>query len=283
MAAMAAEDQLQRQWTVAPPVQVRNIIRIEVGFTNLQNNQCNQTQDNRVSVSTNLQRDQSDEGLPGRDKSYQTKEIPFISSKNAIMGIWENPEGVSISEVRRNKVLISFKDVWRGLQTLKGGPWSIKGHLLNLQLWSQHESISEVSHQYMEFWVQIHRLPLENMNSETSRIIGDMMGIVIDVEDPMRNHVLIRTFLRVRVAVDILKPLATGFYMARENLPSIWVHFKYECLQDCYCMNYGVIRHSKKECNKEMIIKQGWEKNENKRNKWEKLQEKFKICKKELE
>ncbi|RYQ81102.1 hypothetical protein Ahy_Scaffold1g107105 isoform A [Arachis hypogaea] len=35
LAAMAAENQLQRQWTVTPPVQVRNIIRTEVGFTNL--------------------------------------------------------------------------------------------------------------------------------------------------------------------------------------------------------------------------------------------------------
>ncbi|KAL4350038.1 hypothetical protein AHAS_Ahas10G0102000 [Arachis hypogaea] len=106
----------------------------------------------------------------------------------------------------------------------------------------------------MEFWVQIHGLPLENMNSETGRIIGDMIGIVIDMEDPMKNHVLMRTFLRVRVAVDILKPLPTGFYMARKNLPNICVHFKYERLQDCYCMNCGVIGHSKKECNKKMTM-----------------------------
>ncbi|RYR58605.1 hypothetical protein Ahy_A05g024463 [Arachis hypogaea] len=45
---------------------VRNIIRTEAGFAILQNNQCNRTQENQVSNSTNLQGNQSDEGSPGR-------------------------------------------------------------------------------------------------------------------------------------------------------------------------------------------------------------------------
>ncbi|RYR34983.1 hypothetical protein Ahy_A10g050058 isoform A [Arachis hypogaea] len=47
-------------------------------------------------------------------------------------------------------------------------------------------------------------------------------------------------------------------------------HFKFEAYWEDH-----------EDCEK--IIKQGWEKNENKRNKWEKLQGKFKSCKKELE
>ncbi|XP_020969282.1 uncharacterized protein LOC110267813 [Arachis ipaensis] len=66
LAAMAAVNQLQRQWTVTPPVQIRNIIRTEAGFAILQNNQRNRIQDNQVSISTNLQGNQRDEGLPGR-------------------------------------------------------------------------------------------------------------------------------------------------------------------------------------------------------------------------
>ncbi|RYQ84613.1 hypothetical protein Ahy_B10g104050 [Arachis hypogaea] len=136
-----------------------------------------------ITIKPNSQKEHKVDSINLVGQIISSKEVPFRSSKNAIMGIWRNPEGVSISEVGRNKVLISFKDMWRGLQTLKGGPWSIKGHLLNLQLWSINIG---------------------------GRIIGDMMGIVIDVEDPMRNHVLMRTFLRVRVVVDILKPLPTA-------------------------------------------------------------------------
>ncbi|QHO26598.1 uncharacterized protein DS421_7g200990 [Arachis hypogaea] len=66
LAAMAAGNQLQRPWTVIPPVHIRNIIRTEAGFATPQHNQHNQNQDNQVSVSTSLQGCQRDEGLPGR-------------------------------------------------------------------------------------------------------------------------------------------------------------------------------------------------------------------------
>ncbi|RYQ92374.1 hypothetical protein Ahy_B09g098581 [Arachis hypogaea] len=102
----------------------------------------------------------------------------------------------------------------------------------------------------MEFWVQIHGLPMENMNRETGRIIRDMMGIVIDVEDPMKNHVLMKTFL----SRGYSQAFTHRFLYGRENLPNVWVQFKYERLQDSYCMNCGIIGHSKKECNKEMVI-----------------------------
>ncbi|RYR44282.1 hypothetical protein Ahy_A08g040636 [Arachis hypogaea] len=66
LAAMAAVNQLQRQWTFNPPIQIMNIIRTEAGFAILQNNQRNRIQDNQVSSSTNPQGNQRDEGLPGR-------------------------------------------------------------------------------------------------------------------------------------------------------------------------------------------------------------------------
>ncbi|RYR76446.1 hypothetical protein Ahy_A01g001038 [Arachis hypogaea] len=55
LAVMAAENELRRQWTINPPIQVRNTIRTEVGFAILQHNQGIQNQVNEVSVSTSHQ------------------------------------------------------------------------------------------------------------------------------------------------------------------------------------------------------------------------------------
>ncbi|RYR27575.1 hypothetical protein Ahy_B01g051591 [Arachis hypogaea] len=66
LAAMTAGNQLQRQWSIIPPVQVRNTIITEAGFSILQHNQYNRNQDNQVSVSTSFQGGQNEERLPGR-------------------------------------------------------------------------------------------------------------------------------------------------------------------------------------------------------------------------
>ncbi|RYQ92086.1 hypothetical protein Ahy_B09g098224 [Arachis hypogaea] len=69
-------------------------------------------------------------------KIISDKEVSFNTCKAALLGIWENPEGVTISEVGRNKFLISFRDASKGVQIRKAGPWSIRGNLVNLQIWN---------------------------------------------------------------------------------------------------------------------------------------------------
>ncbi|MED6124506.1 hypothetical protein PIB30_059484 [Stylosanthes scabra] len=99
-----------------------------------------------------------------------------------------NPEGVSILEAGRNEIIVSFKDRGRGIQILKNSSWWVKGCLLNLQQWSQHEALSEVDLDQMEFWVQMHGVPLEMMNSYTARKIGNEIGVVTDWEDLVKGH-----------------------------------------------------------------------------------------------
>ncbi|RYR64625.1 hypothetical protein Ahy_A03g010694 [Arachis hypogaea] len=55
-------------------------------------------------------------------KILSNKEVSFSTCRAALLGIWGHPEGVTISDVGRNKVLISFKDVRKGIQIRNGGP-----------------------------------------------------------------------------------------------------------------------------------------------------------------
>ncbi|QHO06028.1 uncharacterized protein DS421_14g451100 [Arachis hypogaea] len=118
------------------------------------------------------------------------------------MGMWDNPEGVAVDEVGINRMLFSFKDKRRGLQVLRGGPWCIKGFLLNLKLWSNSKTIHEVKHDHMEFWVQAHGVSLEHLNRDVAKLIGSAMRSLIEVEDPKVDNVIVRFFLRMRVTVN---------------------------------------------------------------------------------
>ncbi|KAL4344709.1 uncharacterized protein DS421_11g337730 [Arachis hypogaea] len=176
-------------------------------------------------------------------KVITDKEIKFKVCKNTLLALWGNPTGVG-----RNKILISFKDRSKGKEILDNGPWNIRGNLLNLQHWSQRESIFEVRHDVMEFWIQLHGFPEDHMRDETTMVVGNMVGLVSEVEDPLVDGVLMRNYLRFIAAINITKPLQTGFWLARDNLPETWISFKYERLQDAYCLNYGIIGHDKRSC-----------------------------------
>ncbi|MED6144052.1 hypothetical protein PIB30_011848 [Stylosanthes scabra] len=149
-------------------------------------------------------------------KVITTKELSYNSIRAAIMGIWGNLRGVAISEVGLNKVLISFKDHNKGLQMLKRGPWSIRGHLLNLRIWSGAIPISNIDHNLMQLWVQMHEVHLSHM----SRYIVEKLGASLP------------------------------------KLPSVWITLKYERILDTYCLNCGIIGHNKRKCtNPTAIIK----------------------------
>ncbi|RYR70857.1 hypothetical protein Ahy_A02g005161 [Arachis hypogaea] len=100
----------------------------------------------------------------------------------------------------------------------------------------------------MEFWIQVHGLLLDYIHKEAAIQIGNMLGVLAEAEDPKVEGVLRRYFLRIRVGINITKQLPKGFWLARESLPHMWVHFRYERLPDCYCFNCGIIGHEKKSC-----------------------------------
>ncbi|RYR30521.1 uncharacterized protein [Arachis hypogaea] len=155
-------------------------------------------------------------------------------------------------------MLFSFKDRKRGLQMIQNGPWNVRENLVNLRLWMEGESVFEVDHDFMEFWIQVHGIPLDHMNKETGILIGGMLGVLAEAEDLKVNGVLRRSFSRIRVSINITKALLTGFWLEREEMPPLWVFFKYERLPNSYCFNCGILGHEKKTC-KNLTVMACWD------------------------
>lgn len=102
--------------------------------------------------------------------------------------------------------------------------------LMCAQVWIPEISPLEVYFDANPFWIQVHNLPMEYMNSSNATTILSKIGRVMEVEEPIINGRIIRTFIRARVELDITKPLPSGCWIPRKDLPKICAIYKYERL-----------------------------------------------------
>lgn len=127
------------------------------------------------------------------------------------------------------------------------------GHLLSLQYWIPEVAVYEIEFSVVPFWVQLHGLPLGTMTTKNAVKLMEQLGEIVEVENPLIDGQLLRSFMRVRVQLDITQPLVTGCWVPRKDLPKVWIVFKYEKLMDV-CFKCGVIGHEQKYCKKERAM-----------------------------
>ena len=68
------------------------------------------------------------------------------------------------------------------------------------------ESIPYLNYSHATFWVQLHNVPKKSLTCETGELIGKSIGVVVKVTDSEDDSAG-GEFLRVRVTLDISKPL----------------------------------------------------------------------------
>ncbi|KAF7837557.1 reverse transcriptase [Senna tora] len=156
--------------------------------------------------------------------------------KNVMTKAWGELAGLTIMDLGVNSFLFSFESEELARRVLNGG---VAFHEINFKL--------------VPFWVQAHGLPLEQINHKNAERIGGKIGQVLLAENPRVNDKLVKSFVRVRVFVDVSKPLVTGFWAPRKDGPEVWVFLKYEKLIDM-CFNCGIVGHEQKHCKSQKMM-----------------------------
>ena len=90
-------------------------------------------------------------------------------------------------------------------------------------------------------------LPLACMNSKIRTMIGSSVGHVEEV-DMDEDGVGWGKFLRVKIRVDLTKPLMRGRRLKVQGV-SMWIDFQYERLSR-FCFSCGVVQHRLMGCTK---------------------------------
>ncbi|XP_042962496.1 uncharacterized protein LOC122296768 [Carya illinoinensis] len=161
--------------------------------------------------------------------------------------VWRLDGWIRFIEIGDQSFIIEFQKLEDKDKVLGGRPWFFDRCLLSLQEVDDTVSINKTQFRYEPFWVQLHNLPLATMNEEVGSQFAASIGHVIRVETESDGRGWGRC-LRVRVAVDILKPLLRGKWMRFEE-EEHWISFKYERLQN-FCFHCGILNHKGKNCNK---------------------------------
>lgn len=89
--------------------------------------------------------------------------------------------------------------------------------------------------------------PHSKKNDGKYKKVANMLGMLgrIDIEDI--DCSFNRNYVRIRVSMDVSKPLKRGFFLKKEGQQSIWIPFKFKRLTG-FCFAYGMVGHDKDSC-----------------------------------
>lgn len=154
---------------------------------------------------------------------------------------------LEILEGPEESLIFSFPSVQCRDKILQQGPWNIKGSLLVLKPWDVNATLQEISFTTMRLWLQIHRLPLGLMTREIALEYGSKASLVQEIDFDLAKKVRGMAFLRVRVLMDLVKPLVVGCYLSRAQKQDVWVQFRYERISE-WCLSCGRLDHIQRFC-----------------------------------
>lgn len=169
--------------------------------------------------------------------------------KATMQQLWKgrSQRNVTIQEIGEELFLVRFKSVVDRCRVLEGEPWHFDKALTLLQEIPGNVRPSDVIMRWTKVWIHIFNLPVEFMNADVGKDIGNSVGKFVDVEDDANGCCWGRS-MKIRVILDVEKPLKRGVLVQfdRSGEP-LWVDFKYEKLPD-FCYFCGKVSHLMRDC-----------------------------------
>ena len=96
-------------------------------------------------------------------------------------------------------------------------PWEIDTSLFILQSWEPEKTLKEMF-KYENFWVQVWHLAPQLVNSENALdIVNDFFARIVSTENFTFMDEIGLPVIRMKVKVDLSKPLPRGFYIGEDT------------------------------------------------------------------
>lgn len=184
-------------------------------------------------------------------KIFASKRLNRQAMTSILTGAWKTRKPLTIAPWNDNVFLFTFEDLEDRKKILAEAPWTVMGNMLLLQPLAVDTPAAEIEFRWAPFWVQAHGLPPEKLTKSNGEMIGQKFGRLVRVEAHTEGLLLYRSFLRIRMEIDVTRPLPKGFFLKRKGdcleTVDLWISFKYEKLAD-FCYDCGRIGHVNSMC-----------------------------------
>lgn len=134
-------------------------------------------------------------------------------------------------------------------KVMEGGPWTFEQSMLVFHHLSENEDPHLVTLQEVDIWVQIYDIPKGFVSETVLKNIRDSFGCYIK-SDPSNFNNIWKDHVRIRVTMNIDKPLKRRMKIKQDASKWNWINFKYERLSSFFFV-CGKIGHSDRDCNVE--------------------------------
>ena len=215
-------------------------------------------------LCANMSLDDEEDVLVLEDISDETAQVDFqwclvgrfltdrvinpTAMKNTLASIWRPVKGVCIKELSPTLFLFQFFHEIDMDRVVKGGPWTFNQHLLITSRVQVGDNPMQIPLFLSEFWIQVYDLPCGFMSEKVAKEIGKFIGVYIEA-DAKNFDGIWRNFMRIRVAIDVRKPLKKRMRIKKLGGEWAWINFKYERMPT-FCFYCGIIGHNEKFCEK---------------------------------
>ncbi|XP_050222131.1 uncharacterized protein LOC126672225 [Mercurialis annua] len=146
-----------------------------------------------------------------------------------------------IDENAEEKAELSLLDKNR---ILRDGPWNFDKQLILFEPMSGNMQPNNMVLNYCPVWVRIYNLPMNCRGRAAVSKIGSKLGKIVEVDG---NSGDCNRYGRVRVNLDVSKPMIRGTKVINPLGEQCWIPFKYERLQN-FCYWCGMLDHLVADC-----------------------------------
>lgn len=134
------------------------------------------------------------------------KNVNSKAMKTKLADVWRPTKGINIKDLKSGLFLFQFYHIDDMQWVLNGGPWSFDGAMLITNTIGKGEDPFEVSLYTIPFWIQLYGLPGSLMTEQVGKQLGDFFGTFV-LYDPNNNSSIWRECMRLKILVDVRKPL----------------------------------------------------------------------------